>query len=93
MATGTDTGSSFGIGLNALEMELLVHAGLTPMEAIVAATKNAAECRAIGHAVGTIEPGKLADILVVDLDPLQNIRKLQDHSKILKILRSRNPIS
>jgi imidazolonepropionase-like amidohydrolase len=57
-----------------LEMELLVeYAGLSTMEAITAATANAAE--AIGRAdeVGTIEPGKLADLVILDADPLADI--------------------
>jgi len=94
IAVGTDTGTpSWGVGLNALELELLVTAGLTPMEAIVAATKNAAECRGIGDHVGTLVPDKLADLLVLDVDPLQDIRALQDKNSISKILRSRDPIS
>jgi len=94
IALGTDTGTpKWGVGLNGLELQLLVDAGLTPMEAIVAATRNAAKARGIADQVGTIAPGKLADILVLEVDPLEDIRALQEKGNIAKILRSRDPIS
>jgi len=52
------------------------------MEAIVAGTKNAAECCLLDEQVGTLEAGKLADILVVDGDPLADITVLQDPERI-----------
>ena len=75
--TGTDTSAgcwaTAGIGLHR-EMELLVEAGLTPMQAIVAATRNPAEGDRVLNRVGTIEAGKFADLMVVNEDPLQDIR-------------------
>jgi imidazolonepropionase-like amidohydrolase len=81
LAAGTD---SFGDPtLGALEMELLVkYCGFTPMEAIVAATRNGAEACFMGNKTGTIETGKSADIIVVDGDPLADIKILQDVDKI-----------
>jgi imidazolonepropionase-like amidohydrolase len=52
------------------ELELLVEAGLSPMEAIVAATRNGAAFLGRAHDLGTLEPGKLADLIVLDGDPL-----------------------
>ena len=87
IAAGTDTGC-IEPGRNARELELLVEAGLTPMEAIMAATKHAADCRGIGDRLGTLEPDKLADILVLNIDPLENIIGLQDKTNVLKILQA-----
>ena len=56
------------------ELALLVQAGLNPMEALQAATRNVAECLGVLPSVGTIEKGKVADLVVLDADPLQDIR-------------------
>ncbi|UCE43784.1 MAG: amidohydrolase family protein, partial [Candidatus Bathyarchaeota archaeon] len=77
-------------GKNALELELLVKkCHLKPMEAIIAATKNAAEyaCN-LGDKIGTIETGKLADIIIVDGDPLEDISILQDSKRVRMVMRS-----
>ena len=68
-------------------MEIFVtHIGMSPLEAITCGTKNAAF--AIDSAnVGTLEPGKYADVLVVDGDPLKDIRILQDKSKIRAVFK------
>jgi imidazolonepropionase-like amidohydrolase len=73
---------------HARELELFVrHLDLSPMEAIVAATRNNALTLRNGHEVGTLEPGKLADVLVVDGDPLRDIRVLQDRSRFAMIIQ------
>ncbi|MCZ6750194.1 MAG: amidohydrolase family protein [Acidobacteria bacterium] len=75
---GTDTSGWAvpGLGLHH-ELELLVEeAGFSPMEAIVAATRTPAEGFRQLDRVGTIETGKLADLLIVNEDPLQNIRNI-----------------
>lgn len=91
LATGTDFlggTKAFKHGDNALEMILLVEkVGMTPIEAIVAATKNAAEAVGLSNITGTIEPGKLADLVVVKEDPLQNIRVLADKNNIVMIFK------
>jgi imidazolonepropionase-like amidohydrolase len=56
------------------------------MEAIVAATKYGAMACFMGHETGTVEPGKLADIIIVDGDPLADIRVLQDVDKIRVVM-------
>ena len=52
-------------------MEMLLKAGLSPMDVILAATRNAALVCGHGDELGTLGPGKLADIIVVDGDPLK----------------------
>lgn len=59
------------------ELGWLVDGGLTPMQAILAATRNPARVVGLGHLSGTVQPGKWADLLVVDADPLVNIRNTQ----------------
>lgn len=87
---GSDTGggSSFHKhGDNSLELQLLVEAGLSEMEAIIAATKVTSEAIGIGQRVGTIERGKQADILVVNGNPLERISLLRKKSKIHMVIQ------
>jgi len=66
----------FQLGMPILEMELMLQAGMSPMQVIVAATRNAAlACNRLDD-LGTLEAGKTADILVVDGDPLADIHDL-----------------
>ena len=77
IAAGTDAGGH-GHPSNALEIECLVKAGLTPLQALRAATGWAAECLGREHEIGTVEKGKLADLVVVAGDPLADVKMLQD---------------
>jgi imidazolonepropionase-like amidohydrolase len=86
IAMGTDTGVG-PHGSNAEELERMVEGGMSPMQAIVATTKSAAECARIAHLTGTLEVGKRADVLGVDGDPLSDVRVLQDSSKLQLIVR------
>jgi imidazolonepropionase-like amidohydrolase len=81
ISAGTDAGGH-GHPVNARELECLVEAGLTPMQALQAATGWAAECLGWQHEVGTIEAGKLADLVAVDGDPLRDITCLQHAARI-----------
>ena len=79
VALGTDFSGApkpFQLGMPMLEMELMLQSGMTPMQIIVSATKNAAHVCNRDRVLGTIEPGKVADLLVVDGDPLQDIHAL-----------------
>jgi imidazolonepropionase-like amidohydrolase len=90
IAMGTDAGTPFNLhGENLKEMELLIKTGLTPMEAIVAATQTGSEVLdlGLGKKIGTLEKGKLADLIIVDGNPLQDIRILQETNKILAIMK------
>ncbi len=63
-----------------LEIEHLVKAGLTEMEALIAATRNAADLCGVQDEVGTVEVGKVADLIALEENPLEdisNIRKLK----------------
>jgi len=74
---------------HARELETYVkYLGFTPMEAIVAATKLNAITVGLAGQIGTIEPGTLADLLVVDGDPLADISVLQDLRKILVVMKA-----
>jgi imidazolonepropionase-like amidohydrolase len=76
---GTDAGTPFNPhGENAEEFIQLNKYGLSNMEAIVAGTRSAAEALGIGKDLGTIEEGKLADLVVVEGDPLTDISILLD---------------
>jgi imidazolonepropionase-like amidohydrolase len=86
IAMGTDSGVG-PHGHNAEELERMVEGGMTPMQAIVATTKTASECIHMQQDVGTIEAGKLADLLVVDGDPLADIKLLQDKARLLLIMQ------
>ena len=83
VALGTDAFIADMHGANTVELQLMMkEGGLSAMEAIVAGTKNAAACCLLGEQVGTLEAGRLADILVVDGDPLSDITVLQDLGRI-----------
>jgi imidazolonepropionase-like amidohydrolase len=62
----------------------MVQAGLSPPAAIQAATVNAAELLGWSDKVGTIEPGKRADMVAVDGDPLQEVKKLESVKFVMK---------
>ena len=77
IAFGTDTFGVSAHGENAQEFAIDVAAGLTPMEAIVAATHNAADLVGAAADIGLIGPGHYADIIAVTEDPLKDIRALE----------------
>jgi imidazolonepropionase-like amidohydrolase len=86
IALGTDSGAPGVVVGKAVhkELELMVEAGLSPMEAILAGTKNAAENLGKGSPLGTIEAGKLADIIAVSRDPLEEISNTRGISLVIK---------
>jgi imidazolonepropionase-like amidohydrolase len=88
---GTDTGNSFAFRHGAhhgYEAEIMVkHVGLSPMEAIVANTSQNAWTVGLENEVGVLEPGKLADIIVLKGDPLADITVLQDPKNLAMIIK------
>jgi len=75
VAMGTDTGPAYRFQgyFEHLELEQMVKSGLTPMQAIISATATAARAINVSDQVGTLEPGKWADFLVLDANPLDDI--------------------
>jgi len=88
LAIGTDTmGGGMPFGGNALELELYVESvGLDPLEAIRIGTLNGAKAMGMEESLGTIEPGKLADIIAVSVDPLEDIKGLQKNTNIKLVM-------
>ncbi len=87
IAMGTD--SAVGRhGQNARELGLMVEGGMSPMDAIVASTARASELMMLSDAVGTLQPGRWADLLVVDGDPLSNINVLADPACVRMVLKA-----
>jgi imidazolonepropionase-like amidohydrolase len=83
MAFGTDAGV-YPHGNNGKQFAYMVQYGMTPMEAIQAATVNAAELLGWPSDVGAIESGMYADIIAVRRNPLENIRELEDVRFVMK---------
>jgi imidazolonepropionase-like amidohydrolase len=86
VVAGTDAGGH-GHPPNAGELPLLVAAGLTPMQAIQAATGWAAECVGLEREIGTLEKGKRADLIAVAGDPLADIGLLADARRIRLVVK------
>ena len=87
VVAGTDAGG-WVHGNNAQELELLAEAGMSPMQVIQSATGWAAECLGIEKETGTVQPGKAADLLLIEGDPLKDVTVLQDRSKIKMVLKA-----
>ena len=87
IAMGTDMGYDPEMGDGAKELELYVDLGMTPMEAILTATRNAAHAIKLGADLGTVEPGKLADLLLVEGDPSKNIGVLTEKKNIKVVMK------
>ena len=83
MLFGTDAGV-YPHGLNARQFAKMVEWGMTPMEAIQAATRNAAEALDQTADVGAIAPGRYADLIAVDGDPIKDIRALETVAVVVK---------
>ena len=86
MIVGTDAGNTHNLPTESMwtEMELMVNFGADPMEVISAATRRNAEWLNSLNDVGTVTPGKLADIIVVDGNPLKSMRELRHIVTVIK---------
>jgi imidazolonepropionase-like amidohydrolase len=89
IATGTDfCGGPLRMGDNALEIKLLVEkVGMEPKEALIAATRVAAEAVGLKDKVGTIEKGKIADLIAVSGNPLSNLDILMSKDNIKLVIK------
>jgi imidazolonepropionase-like amidohydrolase len=80
--SGSDSNPLGELGI--LEIEQLYLSGLTEMETLLAATKNCAEICGVLDTLGTVEQGKIADLIVVEDNPLKNISNLRKLKMVLK---------
>ncbi len=81
VALGTDFAgytTPFDLGMPITEIRLMHEAGMSPMQIIEAATRNAATVCGLGDELGTLEAGKIADVIVVDGNPLEDVERLAD---------------
>jgi imidazolonepropionase-like amidohydrolase len=99
LAAAIDAGVLIAMGydsvperLAASELGFMVDAGMTTTQALMAATSIAASALGLDELIGTIEPGKLADLLVVDSDPLEDIAVLVDRDRIHLVFQSGDPV-
>jgi len=83
MIFGTDAGV-FPHGDNARQFAKMVEWGMTPIEAIRAATLNAAEALGMGGDIGAIVVGRFADIIAIEGDPLADVTRLQHVAAVVK---------
>ncbi len=84
IAMGTDTGppARFQGFFEHLELEMMVDAGMTPMQALVSATGDAAKCHQKTGQLGTLVPGAAADLLILGANPLENIRNTRSIEQV-----------
>lgn len=86
IAMGTDSGVGHH-GTNLEELAQLVDIGMTPMQALAASTRTAAELLGLADQIGTLESGKLADIVISTIDPLTDIRGLANPDNISWVIK------
>jgi imidazolonepropionase-like amidohydrolase len=86
IGAGSDIGNRYPHGRNAREIEFLVRAGLSPMQALKAATGTAARILGKEGTIGALTPGAYADLLVVDGNPLEDVRVLGDPERIRLVM-------
>ncbi|MFC2949306.1 metal-dependent hydrolase family protein [Virgibacillus sediminis] len=87
IAMGTDAGV-FKHGTNLRELGLMADGGMSPLETITASTKTAAECLGWEDKVGTLEEGKLADVIITKGNPLDDIYSLADNDTIQVVVKN-----
>jgi imidazolonepropionase-like amidohydrolase len=84
IAMGTDTGpmGRFQGYFELMELEMMVEAGMTPRAVLTAATRDAAACMRIDRELGTLEPGKWADFVVLHANPLESISNVRKQHSV-----------
>ena len=88
LAMGSDASTPLNRhGENALEVYLMHQAGLSPEDALLAATRNAARCLGWETRVGSLEAGKLADLVALNSNPLEDLRRLADKAQLHFVMK------
>jgi len=87
IAMGTDAANEFMHGQNAMELCLMVENGMKPYDALIAATRTASDLLQLSDKLGTLEPGKLADLVIVQGDPLEDFHILLDQANIKAVYK------
>ena len=85
-ALGNDYGGgpgAFELGIPMYEVQMMSQSGMTPMQVILAGTKNAAHVLRLDAEIGSIEPGKFADIIIVDGNPLDDLQTLANVKMVI----------
>ncbi len=89
IAMGTDAGTPFNYhGKNLMEIPLLVRHGLSPMEALMAATGTASKVLGMENRIGTIEQGKIADLVLIKDNPLDDIDILNEADAVVQVMKA-----
>jgi imidazolonepropionase-like amidohydrolase len=87
VGVGSDTGGRGGFGLLTVrELSRLTECGMTPMQAITAATRTTAEALDLDSEIGTLEIGKVADLVIVEGDLLSDLSLLEDRHNIRQVV-------
>ena len=86
VVAGTDAGG-WVHGNNAQEITCLVNAGMTPLEALIAATSHASECIGMDKQLGSVSVGKEADMVLVDGNPLEDISILENGTGVKFVMK------
>ena len=88
IAMGTDAATPYNFhGENAMELAYMSQAGLSAMECIVASTKNAARALGWENKIGTLTTGKLADLIILKKNPLEDLRFLAERNNIEHVMQ------
>jgi imidazolonepropionase-like amidohydrolase len=98
MRAARDAGVKIALGSDVahgvpLEIQRMIHHGLTPPEALVSATKTAAEALGLSDRIGTVDEGKLADLLIVDGDPIEEPELFSNRNRIWLVLQLGVPVA
>jgi imidazolonepropionase-like amidohydrolase len=91
VAMGTDSGVGRH-GENGRELQLMVENGMTPMQAIVASTSSAAQLLRLDNQLGTLAEGKLADIIIIDGNVLDDINRIANPDNVKFVLKAGNEV-
>ncbi len=88
IAAGSDNGNRYLHGEEAKELELMVRHGFTESEALIAATRTASQALHLADRIGTVEKGKFGDLILLNANPLSDIKLLQNRKQIFRVVKA-----